>query len=105
MRATSEAMFLDESLAMPADELLAAFDTLNRPLLGALHSMLGSREDAEDALQTAFLQCWQARAAWPQIRNLRAWVWRITLNVGRDLLDYARRRRHKPLEAAESKAI
>jgi RNA polymerase sigma-70 factor (ECF subfamily) len=87
-----------------ADDVLAAFDAVQQPLLRALHSMLGNREDAEDALQTAFLQCWQARDMWPGVRNLRGWVWRIGLNAGRDLLDYARRRRHKALDEVESTA-
>jgi RNA polymerase sigma-70 factor, ECF subfamily len=102
MIATSEARLLAEPLAVPTDELVSAFDTLRSALLNALHSMLGSREDAEDALQMSFIRCWQARAALPQIRNLRAWVWRISLNVGRDLLDYSRRRRCKSLSSVES---
>ena len=93
-----------EPLTAPADELVSAFEDLRQPLLRALLSLLGNCEDAEDALQTAFVRCWQARAALPQIRNLRAWVWRISMNVGRDLLDYTRRRRFQPLTRIEATA-
>ena len=105
MHATSEATLLLKPFASDADDLVTAFDDVRGPLLKALNSMLGSREDAEDAMQMAFIRCWQARAALPQIRNLRAWVWRIALNVGRDLLDYTRRRRTKPLTHVESTAF
>jgi RNA polymerase sigma-70 factor, ECF subfamily len=105
MIAATEATYLAEASTVHGDELVSAFDTVRDPLLNTLHSMLGSREDAEDALQTAFVRCWQTRAAVPQIRNLRGWVWRISLNVGRDLLDYSRRRRSKSLSCVESTAI
>src|SRR2546423_7076930 len=66
--------------------------------------MLGNSEDAQDALQNAFLRCWQARAAVPYVRNLRAWIWRISLNAGRDLRDQAWRRRAKPLHTVQETA-
>jgi RNA polymerase sigma-70 factor (ECF subfamily) len=104
MIAASEAHAITPSFVAHAVTLTDAFDQVRGPLERALRSLLGSREDAEDALQMAFLRCWQARAALPQIRNVRAWVWRIGLNVGRDLLDYTRRRRYKSLSRIESTA-
>jgi len=105
MALSSEATLLAEPLTDWDEVLTSAFDQVRTPLQQALHSMLGSWEDAEDALQSAFVRCWQARAALPQIRNPRAWVWRIGLNVGRDLLDYSRRRRCKSLAGAESEPV
>jgi len=91
--------------AVDADEIL--LDTFNRTrdqLLGSLRRMLGNPEDAQDALQNAFLRCWQGRAAVPYVRNLRAWIWRVSLNAGRDLRDQVWRRRAKSLDAVEATA-
>jgi RNA polymerase sigma-70 factor (ECF subfamily) len=79
--------------------LLETFTAVRGQLLGRLRSMLGNYEDAQDALQTGFLRCWQARDRLSLLGNLRAWVWRVTLNAGRDLLDRLRIRRAQPLEA------
>jgi len=105
MAPTSEATLLIETPQTETHDLEEVFAALRTPLLRALHSMLGSREDAEDALQSAFVRCWQARAALPQIQNVRGWVWRVALNVGRDLLDYTRRRRYRSLAEVEATAV
>ena len=55
-------------------------------------------------MQIAFLHCWRARARLPEIGNLRAWIWRVCLNAGRDLRDRAWRRRARPLDTIEGAA-
>jgi RNA polymerase sigma-70 factor, ECF subfamily len=83
------------------EELVQAFEEQRPRLLHALAAFLNSRQDAEDAVQNAFLRCWQARLRLSEIDNLSGWIWRVTVNAGRDLLDQAWRRRAKPLQSAE----
>src|SRR5258708_39181801 len=76
--------------------LLGTFQEVRESLIGALARMLGSNADAQDAAQTAFLNCWKARSRLPEITRLRSWIWRVGLNAGRDVLASAWRRRGKP---------
>lgn len=79
------------------DRLVDVFNALRQDLLGALVSLLGNQEDAQDALQIAFLHCWQGRSSLGDVRDLRSWIWRIGVNAGKDLLRNAWRRRARPL--------
>jgi len=86
-----------DSLASTEDGLLHTFDEIRVKLFRSLYAMLGNYDDAQDALQVAFLRCWQARASLCGLRNVKAWIWRVSLNAGRDLRDRLRIRRGKPL--------
>lgn len=78
------------------------FARLQGELLGSLYYMLGSREDALDALQEAFVKCWRNRDQFPTVQNARAWIFRIALNTGRDMRQaaYKRLRQAMPDEGA-----
>jgi RNA polymerase sigma-70 factor (ECF subfamily) len=67
------------------EALLRTFNELRDELVSTLWYMLGNREDAQDAAQEAFLKCWRAQAGMKGIRNLRAWIFRVSLNVARDM--------------------
>jgi RNA polymerase sigma-70 factor (ECF subfamily) len=45
------------------------------------YRMLGSLEDAQDALQEAFLRAWASRATYRGEASFRAWLYRITTNA------------------------
>ncbi len=71
-----------------------AFERLvaeHRPSLHA-HSrrMLGSRDDADDALQEALLRAWRAIPRFEGRSSVRTWLYRIATNTSLDLI---RRRR------------
>ncbi len=66
-------------------------------ILGTLYYVVGNREDARDALQETFLKCWNHRHQMDEIQNLRAWVFRIALNTGRDFRKTAWNRRRQSL--------
>jgi RNA polymerase sigma-70 factor (ECF subfamily) len=71
-------------------ELAAEFAAERDHLMGVAYRMLGSRAEAEDAVQEAWLRCSNALgdpAARAQIRDLRAW---LTTTVGRICLDVLR---------------
>lgn len=85
----------------PSQEaFLRAFNAVRSELVSTLFFILGSHEDAQDAAQDAFLKCWRARRTLPEVRNVRAWIFRVGLNAAKDLQRNAWRRRTKPLNAA-----
>lgn len=93
----------DRQLAKVLEE---AFVQLQDSLLGTLYYLVGNKEDAQDALQETFVKAWRHRYELPKIRNLKAWIFRIALNTGRDMRSTAwsvRRRQlaeeHAMLEA------
>jgi len=71
----------------PAD--LAAFEALyasHAPRMKSLAlNMLGNRSDAEDAVQEAFLRAYRSRESFRQDATLWTWVYRILLNICRDM--------------------
>ncbi len=79
------------------ERLQQAFALFRVPLLHTLTLVLGSRDDAQDALQETFLKSWQARHRSAEVVNLRAWLFRIALNTARDLQRSAWRRKVRPL--------
>jgi len=71
------------SAATAGDE--AAFAELVERYRGELqvhaYRMLGSLEDAQDALQEAFFRAWRGRATYRRESTFRAWLYRITTNA------------------------
>jgi RNA polymerase sigma-70 factor (ECF subfamily) len=85
-----------------ARDLEITFARCQDELLGTLYYLVGNIEDARDALQEAFVKCWRHRHETGRIVNLRAWIFRVALNTGRDLRQTAYRRRRRPLAGDES---
>ena len=81
------------------ERLLATFADARADLLSLLGQQLGSADDALDALQDTFLKCWRRRERLHEVRNLRAWLFRVCLNTARDCQRNVWRRRSRPLEA------
>jgi RNA polymerase sigma-70 factor, ECF subfamily len=80
-----------------ADLLLRTFTGLRDELVSTLWFVLGNADDAQDIAQEVFLRCWRTREKLPQVRDLRAWIFRVGLNAARDVQRSAWRRRVKPL--------
>jgi RNA polymerase sigma-70 factor (ECF subfamily) len=86
-----------------ADEpIVLAFNGVRDELVSTLAYMLGSRDDAQDAAQEAFLKCWRAKASLPDVQNLRAWIFRVAMNAARDYQRSGWNKRSRPLIAEES---
>jgi RNA polymerase sigma-70 factor (ECF subfamily) len=73
------------------------FDDAQGEILGTLFYLVGNMEDARDALQETFLKCWRHRQQIDEVSNLRAWVFRIALNTGRDCRKAAWNRRRQSI--------
>jgi RNA polymerase sigma-70 factor (TIGR02960 family) len=77
-----------------------ALERHRRELHVHCYRMLGSFEEAEDALQEAFLRAWRARESQTDDANVRAWLYKIATNVCLDGL----RRNKRQVPTLESKA-
>jgi RNA polymerase sigma-70 factor (ECF subfamily) len=86
--------------AVSADDFVRAFNEVRAELVSTLFFLLGNHADAQDAAQDAFLKCWRTRQTLGEIRNLRAWIFRVGLNAAKDLQRSAWRRRARPLASA-----
>src|SRR4051794_4569513 len=82
-----------------AQRLLTAFAEARPDLLARLTQQLGCHDDALDALQETFLKCWRRRDQLHEVRDLRAWLFRVAPSAARDAQRTVWRRRPRPLEA------
>src|SRR5688572_25282318 len=85
-----------------ASLLEEAFAEHQAELLGTLFYLVGNLEDARDALQEAFIKCWRHQAEVGGIDNLKAWIFRVALNAGRDIRETAWRRKRQALPEDEA---
>ena len=88
-----------------------AFEELVSPHRRELHvhcyRMLGSAEDAEDAVQETLLRAWTRVGTFAGTSTFRAWLYAVATNV---CLDALRRRKRRPwptdvIEAAEAGSV
>ena len=86
----------DGALMDTEEDFVRAFNGMRTELVSTLFFMLGSQDDAQDIAQEVFIKCWRTRAGLTDVKNLRAWVFRIGLNAAKDLQRNAWRRRAKP---------
>lgn len=77
-----------------------AFNEVRTELVSTLYFLLGNHEDAQDAAQDAFLKCWRTRDCLGEVRNIRAWIFRVGLNAAKDLQRNAWRKRVRPMHDA-----
>jgi len=74
-------------------EFAASAEPFRRELHVHSYRMLGSFEEAEDAVQETFLRAWRSRESFNGSAAFRAWLYRIATNV---CLDAIRRNNRRP---------
>ena len=84
-----------------AQRLEEAFARWQGELIGTLYFLVGNLEDARDVLQESFVKAWRQRHKVDEVQNLKAWLFRIAMNTGRDLRQSAWRRKKQSLPAEE----
>jgi RNA polymerase sigma-70 factor, ECF subfamily len=82
------------------EDFVRAFNGMRTELVSTLFFVLGNHDDAQDVVQEVFLKCWRTRSTLTDVKNMRAWIFRVGLNAAKDLQRNAWRRRAKPLGAA-----
>ena len=78
------------------EEFVRTFNTMRTELVSTLYFVLGNYDDAMDTAQEVFIKCWRTRESLEDVKNLRAWIFRIGLNAAKDLQRNAWRRKAKP---------
>lgn len=84
---------MTSSIALAIDDL----EAYRRELTGFCYRMLGSAQDAEDAVQEAMTRAWRAAGEFEGRSSVRSWLYRITTNACLDMLR-GRSRRAAPIE-------
>ena len=86
------------NVAAPSNHpLQACFEEFRGELLGMVYHTVGNMDDAREVMQEAFLKCWKHRDQVASLDNVRAWVFRITINTARDTRKTAWSRRRRPM--------
>jgi RNA polymerase sigma factor (sigma-70 family) len=78
----------EEHLGEDLNDLSAftdAFNDMRGELVSTLFFVLGDHDQARRAAEMAFERCCRARAALPEIRDFRAWIFRVGLGAAREL--------------------
>jgi RNA polymerase sigma-70 factor, ECF subfamily len=87
----------DGALMDTDDDFVCAFNQMRTELVSTLFFVLGNHDDAQDVAQEVFLKCWRTRETLADVKNMRAWIFRVSLNAAKDLQRNAWRRRAKPM--------
>jgi RNA polymerase sigma-70 factor (ECF subfamily) len=86
------AALLSAAMAGDAEAFRRLTAPYRRELLVHCYRMLGSLDDADDAVQETLLKAWRRLAGFEGRSALRTWLYRIATNVCLDALDHRARR-------------
>ena len=83
---------------------ISAFETIYRhyekPMLSVAYRMLSTKEDAEDALQNAFINLYRKIGQFKFDSAFSTWLYRIVINACLDTLKKGKHSSHVPLDQA-----
>src|SRR5262245_32623940 len=80
-----------------AEGFVRTVNAIRLELVNTLYYVLGNYDDAMDAAQDAFLKCWRTQSSLIEVKNLRAWIYKVGMNAAKDLKRNAWRRRTIPM--------
>jgi RNA polymerase sigma-70 factor (ECF subfamily) len=93
---TVSADLIGQARSGDEDAFRALTDPHHRELLVHCYRMLGSRQDAEDALQETLLSAWRGLGEFEGRASVRTWLYRIATNI---CLNAMRATRRRPVKA------
>jgi RNA polymerase sigma-70 factor (ECF subfamily) len=88
----AEATLLRSALGGDAEAFGVLFGRYRRELVNYGYRLLGSLQDAEDLVQEVGVRAWMKLATFERRASLRTWLYRITTNLGCDLIEKRERR-------------
>ena len=80
-----------------AEAFVRTFNAMRGELVNTLYYVLGNYDDAMDAASDAFLKCWRTQNSLVDVKNMRAWIYKVGMNAAKDLKRNAWRRRTVPM--------
>ena len=83
-------------LAESADAFGDLVNPYRSELLAHCYRMLGTIDEAEDAVQEAFTRAWQGRQSFRRSISFRAWLYRIATNVCLNAIEMRKRGQVEP---------
>jgi RNA polymerase sigma-70 factor (ECF subfamily) len=86
-------------LSEPADAFGDQISPFRSELLVHCYRMLGTIDEAEDAVQEAFTRAWQGRETFRRSISFRAWLYRIATNVCLNAIEMRKRAQVEPAHA------
>jgi RNA polymerase sigma-70 factor, ECF subfamily len=100
MAETDQTALLAAARAGDHDAFSALVDPLRRELFAHCYRLLGSAEDAEDALQETLIRAWRRFETFEGRAPLRAWLYKIATNSALEFREQRHRRSLPSLLAA-----
>ena len=92
VRRTDHPALLAAAVSGDGEAFLRLTHPYRRELAVHCYRMLGSLEDAEDAVQEVMVKAWRGLGGFAGRSSLRGWLYRIATNVSLDALDHRARR-------------
>jgi RNA polymerase sigma-70 factor (ECF subfamily) len=95
----------DTSLTEESALVASLFEKYHEAIFAYLYRLLNDREAAHDLTQETFLQLFRTRDQLPDVKNQRAWIYRIATNAARNAIKRRQRFAWLPWRKVEPSSV